>query len=970
MNSVAPFRPIDQQVFDVVVFGGGYAGYAAALRLAGRDQRVLLVERRAALLHESGWGFSLETGRSDAAEWGDLIGLLARHGAHDRADNGQVDGAIAEVLAARQIMDRKLPVLFYVQPVAAWHDGDGRIAAVAVAGKGGVRVLRAARWIDTTDEGELLAVLSADWQRPAPARQTSNLFFRHHAWRDDREAEFASDQLPGVQLSWRTSRWANERVLSLSLPGDFTRHRAAWQPALELLHARQPELMHQAVLTHASVEPVAAYEPAELTMALPDNVIAAVAGRSGRAVRTLADRFDLGLSAAERAVAMPARKLADPPFEFGQQIQPARTASAEVIVAGAGTGGVFAALAAARSGAKVLAIEPMPFVGGIGTGGGIHFYYYGVKGGMQEEIDERTRQIMHLFGTTQQVMGFHPDAKKLVIENLLTEAGVHLLTGSTLFAVETRDRRITSAAVTTPGGPVAVTGEAWIDSTGDGDLAAMAGAPYQFGRVGDGQLHAYSQSSGRVGIQDDVARMHVVNYDAGFVDPTDAEDLTRARLVGVTHYVQQRFTELARPTYIAPALGIRQGRQIRTRYMVTLADLIERRTFEDAVGLTGCHYDNHAVDYEFESDEALFWVWCCRQWSRGRTACQMPYRMMLPENLDNVWIACRAIGVSEEAHHSLRMQRDLQRLGEAAGLAAALATREHLPAPQVPYAPLRAQLEKSGALQAQEESPDPFGAHQPAAQFISAGEATPEQVTAWAEAVRRDFCAEMYKLMRAGLPGATSSAEARQQVMAMLAEADENISWRAATILAMWSDSAAEPRLLAAVRSREYGFSADERYRPEQFNRVVPNWVVAVALLRRCGTPACLADLWELSRDAGLLHNQRTTLAMTCQHLLERLKLTPEQKDQLLETVRRLLETPAPNAQGSPQRKPVTIEPTWVLEPEHQQAVVEDFSWQLHLAVARAELAAGVPVHSEAQALLVDPRAMVRRAFNRILQRY
>src|SRR5690606_19763761 len=109
--------------------------------------------------------------------------------------------------------------------------------------------------------------------------------------------------------------------------------------------------------------------------------------------------------------------LAQPPFAFGREAPAGRqTWQAQVAVAGAGTAGAVAGIAAARQGAQVVVFDPLPFAGGIGSGGGIHTYYFGVKGGLQDEVDQRTRAIMPLFGPVQQVRGFHPDTKKFVLE--------------------------------------------------------------------------------------------------------------------------------------------------------------------------------------------------------------------------------------------------------------------------------------------------------------------------------------------------------------------------------------------------------------------------------------------------------------------------------------------------------------------------------------------------------------------------
>ncbi|HEY8668729.1 MAG TPA: FAD-dependent oxidoreductase, partial [Tepidisphaeraceae bacterium] len=601
-------------------------------------------------------------------------------------------------------------------------------------------------------------------------------------------------------------------------------------------------------------------------------------------------------------------------------------------------------------------------------------YYYGVKGGLQEEIDDRIRAITPLFGKMQQVAGFHPDAKKCVLDQMFQEAGVRDIPGAMLVDVELAPsndpalQRVASTVLATARGPLRLSADAWIDSTGDGDLGS-ANKAYSLGRQGDGMFHAYTQSSGRGIVEKDQSKLTFFNYDSGFVDPTDVEDLTRARLTGIGQYVQEDFTEIEHPTYIAFALGLRQGRHVETDYLLQLSDLIERRTFPDSVGLTGCHYDNHAGDYEFESDEAMFWVWVCRQWW-GRTACEFPYRMLLPKGLANVWMACRALGVSVDAHHSFRMQRDMQRVGEVAGIAAALSVPVHGESRRIPFPKLREKLIETGAISHKaSEATDQFGpntlmdsVHEGAVAAVS-----DEQMKAWLAEMENSppgaFLWHLYRHERA----------CRPQVEALLQSPKNAVTWKAATVLAIWSDPRAEPRLIEAIRAREYGYdeATKPEEKPEQWTRAAPNWLVAVNLLRRCGTAACLQPLFELSGDATLLLNQRTAIGITCESLAQRLKLSEQEKNVIVEILRRLLSTPAPNSRTMIHKNLVTpTEVTAETGPTARPPVVEDFTWQLHLAVAKSLHAAGLPLQPEAKGFLVDSRAIVRRAFGTLDQNF
>jgi len=939
------FRSVLETVHDVAIFGGGYAGFAAARALVAQKRSVLLIDRRAALLAESGWAFEARAGHSESSEWREWHDVLkSRHAANDAL----IDGALAEVIGSEWVRRARaageLSVLYYAAPLAVESDGD-LVHAVLLGTKKGTQRLAARQWIDATDSGELLRLLDPQFAPPTPVERRLHFYFHSDA------------ALPEHAL--RDSLWSNELHLTVCRPGD-----AKWSPASQLSALKalrdndEEEGLAGTTLTHASLLPFDVYAAATAYRPGSANVLAATPW-SGLA-DSLAGRFDLGLLAARRLADSPrADTTTDAPFEG--EIK-AREGRAEVAVAGLGTGGALAAIAAARQGADVVAFDPLPFAGGIGAGGGIHTYCYGVRGGIQEEVDERVRAVAPLFGRSDQVRGWHPDAKKWVLDEMLREAGARLLTDATLIEVECSGESVTHGLLSTDSGPLRLAATAWIDSTGDGDVAARAGATVNFGRQGDGLLHAYTQSGGRIIEAEGNGRLHGLNFDAGFVDATDSEDLTRARLHGVGLYLKPEYSETERPVYIAPAIGLRQSRHIETDYVVTLADQIEHRTFSDSVGLASANYDNHAVDYEFESDESVFWVWVCREW-RGRLGCDIPYRVLLPRGLDNVWLACRALGVSTDAHHAFRMQRDIQRVGEVAGVAASVALGHSGRSREVPMDTLRDLLMASGAMKQESPGGEEFEVSTTADWILE--ETTPAQGTAWLAEMREGSGLALWHLYRAG--SGPHGAGLRQGVLEMLDDADDNVSWWAASLLAMWRDERAEARLCREIERRDT--TADDET-IKTYRLYLPRWMIAITLLRRCGTSTCLPVLDALASGPDLGHNTRTAIALVCEAVARRGfgdgGWGEAEQRQIVEILWKLVEEPAIDAVARIFRK--ITEPQLAPEGATHNApdmihAWEDWTWQLHLTVARARRAAGLPAHVQAALFLADDRALVRRAF-------
>lgn len=337
----------------------------------------------------------------------------------------------------------------------------------------------------------------------------------------------------------------------------------------------------------------------------------------------------------------------------------------DVVVVGGGTAGGPAAIAAGQEGLKTAVIEPQSFLGGIGTGGGIHSYYHGIQTGLQFEIDKRNDEWNRRIGG--KVSGFHPEAKKLALQEMADEAGVRCFYRAFFVGVLMDGKALRGIVAEDAEGLFSLEAKVVIDGTGDGDVAAAAGAPFLFGREGDYAPQPYSLAPGVVRGGDFIS-FH--NFDAGYVDPTNARDFSRAHLESRGHLYREKYEAGNRILYISPILGLRESRFIDAEYVLTLADQQQERRFPDVIARGKAHYDNHALDYENESAEARLWVSVLSNW-RTQMCHDIPYRSLLPKKVENLLVACRASGMTHDAHHLLRMQRDMQALGEAAAVAAA-----------------------------------------------------------------------------------------------------------------------------------------------------------------------------------------------------------------------------------------------------------------------------------------------------------
>jgi hypothetical protein len=195
----------------------------------------------------------------------------------------------------------------------------------------------------------------------------------------------------------------------------------------------------------------------------------------------------------------------------------------DVVVAGGGTAGAPAAISAAREGATTLCLEVASALGGVGTTGMICSYWFGQKTGFTAEINAAVSEVDAL-SRSKHRNTWRPEAKAGVYHRMLREAGGAAWMHSFVFGVVMDGNHPCGALVSTPYGCGLVKGKAFIDATGNADLAAAAGARCRVIKAG----HVAVQGTGlSPRVHPDV---HYQNSDHTFVDECDVEGITAAHV--------------------------------------------------------------------------------------------------------------------------------------------------------------------------------------------------------------------------------------------------------------------------------------------------------------------------------------------------------------------------------------------------------------------------------------------------------
>ncbi len=178
------------------------------------------------------------------------------------------------------------------------------------------------------------------------------------------------------------------------------------------------------------------------------------------------------------------------------------------------------------------------------------------------------------------------------------------------------------------------------------------------------------------------------------LDPLDADDLTRAEIetrrqtMALVRFFQTRVPGFERCRLAAtPAqVGVRESRRIVGEYQLTGDDLLQARTFPDAVARSGYPIDIHNPKGDGTSTVRL---------PAGRTY-EIPYRCLVPLQVDDLLVAGRCISVTHEALASTRLTPTIMTLGQAAATAAVQSLQASVPPRHVDTDALRASLVAQG----------------------------------------------------------------------------------------------------------------------------------------------------------------------------------------------------------------------------------------------------------------------------------
>ncbi len=333
---------------------------------------------------------------------------------------------------------------------------------------------------------------------------------------------------------------------------------------------------------------------------------------------------------------------------------------------------------------------------------------------------------------------FDNERMKLLLEQMLRQVGAELLYFTDVVDVIRDGTTLTGVVVHNKSGLQVITGARFVDATGDGDLCAMGGCEYTMGdeegglaaaslemhveNVDTATLTEYMARTGdlrfRAIISDLKARglwhlpyeifisvlmtapnVYMINTARLVgIDGTDADSLTTGTTLGreesyaLLEIMRAHFPGFANTTIrqIAPMIGIRETRRIKADYTLSVEDLLLGKEFDDCIALSGYGWDMpNPKSPSLQPYQGI---------KRKSPYTPIPYRCLLPVGLDNVIVAGRCISVEREVLGPVRVMGPCLAMGEAAGIASAMAAHDALSFREISVSTLRDRIVRHGGI--------------------------------------------------------------------------------------------------------------------------------------------------------------------------------------------------------------------------------------------------------------------------------
>ena len=414
----------------------------------------------------------------------------------------------------------------------------------------------------------------------------------------------------------------------------------------------------------------------------------------------------------------------------------------DLAVVGGGFSGVAAAVSAAQDGLSVVLVEKAGALGGAMSNCLVYpFMNFWTNDPATKEkkylscgIFEEMRKRQRLLEPNAKDTRFNPEYYKMAFDSMCEDAGVDILFHTTLYDVIVDNKKIKSIKVIAGSKKIEIEADFFIDATGDGNLFYLAGCDFALGRKSDSlcqpmttcfrmcgvdtkklrdertkiqELYKKYKEDGKIkNPREDIlmfflnseTQEDIVHFNTTRIvklDPTNPFDVSKAE-IEARRQIFEMITFLKENTEsfkesvlisIASDIGVRESRKLKGEHILTEEELKACTRFEDSIALGNYDIDIHnpsgtgTSHYYFKDGEYY----------------TIPYRSLLPKEIDNMLVAGRCISATHEAQASIRIMPICACLGEAAGTAAAIAKSTGTTTRSVDVEKVQRRLKERGA---------------------------------------------------------------------------------------------------------------------------------------------------------------------------------------------------------------------------------------------------------------------------------
>ncbi|HTJ56071.1 MAG TPA: FAD-dependent oxidoreductase [Devosiaceae bacterium] len=438
----------------------------------------------------------------------------------------------------------------------------------------------------------------------------------------------------------------------------------------------------------------------------------------------------IALSRSSGSIAEPARKLT-----VAREV--------DVLVIGGGTSGCMAAIAAARAGApvRVLLVDRYGFLGGTATAAMVGVFcgiytcgpqstHQLLVGGLPHEAMRRLEAVGAGFKYRHRFQLDH-EVFKVVLDQWLREAGVEILFHTMAVEALIEDGAIKGVVVESKGGRQAILAGRVIDASGDGDVAALSGAPFEKGddegrlqaptmvfymggvdveramafpeaeirrlliEVGERGEFEFPRVSGSFSPAPQKGKVHVNMSRVVDVDGTDPWSLTagtlegRRQVEGFARFLIKYVPgfKAAHIDAIAPQLGVRETRRIMGEHVLTRENVLGAHKSETAICRSSWPIEDHSQG-----------TGTIRLHLPGDDYYHVPFGCLMPLEVDNLLVTGRCVSATHDGQASVRVMGPGMAMGQAAGTAAVLSLKQGVAPRHLDIGSLQSALVVDGAL--------------------------------------------------------------------------------------------------------------------------------------------------------------------------------------------------------------------------------------------------------------------------------